>query len=143
MTQAFLFFRRQLPLRQEDLGICREEEPLQVWCWSRLPGRCPVFLTSSVALSPPSRLSVRSPLGLFQPPLCLYLSFPWDFIDKYLFHHLAAKMKRNIPPLLIPNSRLRWSNTHLLHQLPSASLWVLSIMSEVESRRAELLFLGT
>ena len=83
-------------------------------------------------------LSLRSPLGLVSAPLCVYLSFPWVFIDKYLFHHLAAKRTRNIPPLLIPE----FPTQMVQHSFASPAAVCFSVralvMSEARSRRAEL-----
>ena len=109
-----------LPLQARGLGHLQRKEPLQVWCWR--PIHQVGVLSAWLPMWPCLLLqSMRSPLGLVSASLCLYLSFLWVFIDKYLFHHLAAKMRRNIPPLLITEFP-----TRLLYQLPSASQWVLS-----------------
>ena len=94
---------------------------------TRLPGRCPVFLTSSVALSPPSVSLWGHPWALFQPHFASIYPSLGSLLISISFIIWLPKGQETFPLSLSLNSRLRWSNTHLLHQLPSASLWVLSL----------------
>ena len=111
---------------------------------TRLPGRCPVFLTSSVALSPPSGSLWGHLWALFQPHFASTYPSLGTLLISISFIIWLPKRKETFPLSLSPNSRLRWSNTHLLHQLPTASLAAVCfsvgalIMSEAECRRAEL-----